>query len=491
MKGWHRDPFGIHHERYFYGDEQPGRLVRDVEHHESFDDVPENGGPPNRVSGRASEARLRVLTGAGQTPAVAPPDEPWLTASAAGESLPLSLDHADRWIDPPAHGWIHRFHEFRWPRRRLLLAVGASGLAIVVLAAVLITSSSSPPATGRLKTTQPNAKVPPPRTTAPPTTTVPVTLHQVGWQISQTFAASSLGLAAVDCPVATGCEAVGETTLKTGMVLSSSDQGSTWTQQKLPNGIGPLSSISCASARSCVAVGGITVITTSDGGTSWSVQLLKAQNLNAVSCPSVTVCVAAGVFPSGSGCDEGVTYITTNGGRTWSSMFVPCFDPHAISCPSVADCELVGTKFSSQYQYGEVLGSADGGAWKEQFTMPGPNSQLNGVACPSTTMCEAAGSGTSQLIVGTDDGGTTWTNQSIPLMNGINSFSAVTCLSPQVCQASGMARAIGTENGGTTWAAQPLPPVVSNLTAVSCPAAGICVGVGDAGDSGVALRFDT
>ena len=39
-RGWHPDPYGVHAERYFYADNQPGRLVRDDRRIESYDDIP-------------------------------------------------------------------------------------------------------------------------------------------------------------------------------------------------------------------------------------------------------------------------------------------------------------------------------------------------------------------------------------------------------------------------------------------------------------------
>ena len=57
-RGWHPDPFGIHHERFYYEDDQPGRLVRDERIRESFDDPP--GGFPPSSNGRHARPAATV-----------------------------------------------------------------------------------------------------------------------------------------------------------------------------------------------------------------------------------------------------------------------------------------------------------------------------------------------------------------------------------------------------------------------------------------------
>jgi photosystem II stability/assembly factor-like uncharacterized protein len=485
--GWHRDPFGIHHERFYFADEQPGRLVRDEHLRESFDDIPENGLAPNRPPSRTVDAgRLRVI--ADEHPLPLPDNvagEPWPIGSDDSGLQPYSLDHSGQWIDPPSHGWINRFHELTLPSRRARYALGLSLLVVVVVVVLLATTGGRAP-------TLPHSATAPHHGSGTSVSTVisPTTVPLHGWQVSESFLSSSLGLNSLVCPSTISCTSVGETTLKTGMVLHSDDGGTSWVQNALPNGIVPLNSVSCPTMHECTAVGGFEVISTQDGGTSWSVQFLKAQNLSAVSCPSVTMCVVAGVYPSaGPGCDDGVTYTTTDSGQTWTQQFLSCFTPRGLSCPTTSVCILVGTTYPGHYQHGEIFRSSGGSAWHDEFNLRGLNSQVNSVSCPSASFCEAVGDSSSQAALGSVDGGLSWASQHVGQNGSFTSLSAVTCRSTSICQAAGV-HAFSTANGGANWTAQSIPATVSNMNGISCPSSGTCLSVGDGwGGLGVALRF--
>lgn len=81
-------------------------------------------------------------------------------------------------------------------------------------------------------------------------------------------------------------------------------------QNPLPQG-NPLSSVSCPSASTCIAVGSIgTILASSDGGASWQSQISgTASDLSGVSCASSSMCVAVG--------KASTILVTTNGGATW------------------------------------------------------------------------------------------------------------------------------------------------------------------------------
>jgi hypothetical protein len=451
--------------------------VRDELHRESFDDLPDTDAVSNRPFARAGDAaRLRVIAGARSLP---PPADvavtPWPIEPTDENPLSSSMDHSDRWIDPPAHGWVNRVHELSLPSRRILSAVGISLVGLVVLVAVLTSGSSSPPAG--------HHSLPPSGTGTTQTT---------GWRVTALFPASSVGLSALSCPSTSACEAVGETTLGTGMVLRSTNNGTTWTQQAVPNGLEPLSSIACPSPRQCVAVGGIEVAIMLDGGAIWSIRFLKAERLTAVSCPSVNMCVVAGVYPSvGPGCDDGVTYTTTDAGSTWTPMFLKCFAPRGVSCPSVSDCVVVGTEFLAHDQYGAIFRSTDDGAWRLQYSLTDRDTELNSVSCATATLCEAVGNSERQAIVGTVDGGKRWVSQHIPASTGSASLATVTCWSAGVCSAGG-GRAFSTVDGGGTWVARHVPSNVVAMMGISCSSAGTCLAVGDEGArSGLALRLSS
>ena len=84
-------------------------------------------------------------------------------------------------------------------------------------------------------------------TTAARTKGAPAAATTATWSVTGMYAASSLNLVAVACPSTTQCYAVGETTVKSAMVLASTDGGTTWAQQYVPVG-GMLNAVACSIA---------------------------------------------------------------------------------------------------------------------------------------------------------------------------------------------------------------------------------------------------
>jgi photosystem II stability/assembly factor-like uncharacterized protein len=86
----------------------------------------------------------------------------------------------------------------------------------------------------------------------------------------------------------------------------------------------------------CVAVGQDGVLISRDGGVTWTGRSsTKADNLSAVSCPSVRWCTAVGSYSP--------IVSTTDGGATWTSAHVEDgVSLFAVSCPTVHQCLAVG-----------------------------------------------------------------------------------------------------------------------------------------------------
>jgi hypothetical protein len=147
-----------------------------------------------------------------------------------------------------------------------------------------------------------------------------------------------------------------------------------------------------------VAVGGLneadgkaTVISTADGGATWtrstSAALSRIQQLFSVSClPAAhgkTVCLAAGSAEAAAG---PVALLSGDGGATWGR--------------------------------------------KRQFDNTG---WLNSISCATTTNCWAAGSGTTVALVGTANKGQSWTSVT---SDTSNEDGSVSCLNLDVCVAT-------------------------------------------------------
>ena len=188
----------------------------------------------------------------------------------------------------------------------------------------------------------------------------------------------------------------------------TTDGGATWTLfSNLPTvpstsiGTYELNGISCVSADSCVAVGGLNggsgparVITTTDGGATWSLSASAAlsgvQQLMDVSCLPAsgggTTCYGAGItFASDSGTAESLVLASQDDGATWAQV------------ESLAD-----------------------------------NGWFNSISCASTRNCWAAGAGSDDALAGTSDGGSSW---STVTSDTTNELGSVSCLSGSTCVA--------------------------------------------------------
>jgi hypothetical protein len=161
-----------------------------------------------------------------------------------------------------------------------------------------------------------------------------------------------------------------------GIVLYSSDGGSTWSPASLPAGVGPVTSLSCSEASDCFATsfggdsdgqGQSPVIVTSDGGRSWSATGtggLPDSLLTSISCPSSSYCWVSGVVvPAGSGnaitfADaEGLLAMTADSGQSWQTAQVPegIRAVGRVSCPDATTCFALGFEKEASGQGSFVL----------------------------------------------------------------------------------------------------------------------------------------
>lgn len=227
----------------------------------------------------------------------------------------------------------------------------------------------------------------------------------------------------IDCVSAATCWLAGETadSIQNPAVAKTTDGGRSWSTFSnlptvTPNGNGDtyaLNGISCTSAGTCVAVGGINggpgpaaVISTTDGGTTWSMSsdpaLGNLQEAFDVSCLpgaaalSSTVCHAAGAAPAAAG---PVALTSLDGGATWS--VTPPFDStgwlDSISCADAQHCWSAGAGTTVA-----LAGTADGGASWSTVTSDTSNEEGK-VSCASTAFCVATTDGA--LWVTTTGGG--------------------------------------------------------------------------------------
>jgi len=246
---------------------------------------------------------------------------------------------------------------------------------------------------------------------------------------------SSSGLSSVSCTGATNCMAVGS--FNGGQTLIERWNGTAWTIVPSPNyALQPpfvarqdvLSSVSCASATSCFAVGSDYNVAGGSGlgtktftlierwnGSTWTI--VPSPNpgapvdlLLSVTCPSANSCFAVGMFsvPLGGGVHPGPEYslIVYWNGTAWAQMAsanptnAVATQLTGIACSTPTSCLAVG-ETSDGSAYSTLIETLTGTSWS---IVPGPtspaNSSLNAVSCACTSNCYSVGNTeSSQTLV--------------------------------------------------------------------------------------------
>ena len=341
------------------------------------------------------------------------------------------------------------------------------------------------------------------------------TTDLVTWTVATSNTTNMLN--SVLCLSTTFCIAVGQN----GTV--DVFNGTTWTATTGNGGTGMLADVDCDGNLVCYATGkqGITLLTTT-GGTTWTMQAGggTTQQMNGISCPNDGTCYAAG--------NAGTILKTTNGGQTWSPQTSGTTQNlNGISC---SDDDRVRHGRRGDRRRGDRPLHDRRHRRGTAARAPARNA-LNGVACTSATACLAVGA--AGTIIGSADGGATWTPKTSGTTNALNAIacprrrllrgrraaagaavsssrstaarpgrrrratrrnalSGVACVNAGYCFADGaVGTTIATGDGGTTWAQQgnPIsgPTTAINATNIAlngagCTSARCFVGLGAQGD---------
>jgi len=152
------------------------------------------------------------------------------------------------------------------------------------------------------------------------------------------------------------------------------------------------------------------VVTTDDGGRTWSAQGFGDGDLSTVSCSSSASCVALG---SNEVTDTNQTYglSSTDGGATWGITTLASdtsLVTGGVDCLTAMHCIAVGSASNSGYA-SPVQSTSDGGmTWHPQHTSES-SATLESVACVSPSSCWAVGSDSNgATILHTVTGGEAW-----------------------------------------------------------------------------------
>ena len=319
------------------------------------------------------------------------------------------------------------------------------------------------------------------------------------------------GFAAVSCSTPTACTAGGsyDTASHLGRPVAAGWGGRSWHRQAVPARVGAsvasgLVGVSCASARTCIAVGYGTATTGESttlaerwDGSRWRIQRSPvpagtvSAGLSGVSCPSPRTCTAVGQFFN-SGQRE-LPLAERWDGTRWRIQPVPSpagarrgAELSAVSCPSADRCFAVGQYFtkSGSVALGETW---KGGRWTVQ-PLPGAvtNTYLLGVTCVTPRACVAVGSYGTEIW-----NGTSWrfVPMATPTGGQVISLNGVSCTSASACTAVGsyFTRNAGPLNlaetwNGTAWRVQATPNPMAQgrnqINSVSCTSPRACTAVG-------------
>jgi hypothetical protein len=278
-------------------------------------------------------------------------------------------------------------------------------------------------------------------------------------------------LTGVACASAAGCMAVGGSTDSSGVstaTLAERWNGARWTIVPTPNrATSPgsfLAAVSCSALSACMAVGastdssGVSTGTLAErwDGTQWRIQATPDPQtaggfLDGVSCTAAKACIAVGFLTASNGSPNG-TFAEGWNDKQWTLLPTP--NPagapqsalNGVSCSSPSACIAVGSAADSS---GNPLGTLaerwNGTDWTILAT-PNPdgvqNSFLASVACPSASVCTAAGlvfPGTGPQLAAERWNGTTWELQTTPQPPAAYDIDvpAVACPSLSSCTAVG------------------------------------------------------
>ena len=329
----------------------------------------------------------------------------------------------------------------------------------------------------------------------------------------------AMGLAAVVGPLP--AEAVGSAGASAQFAAQSPAQSATWEVSTSPSPAGlmanQLNAVSCPGAGDCVAVGysstplGTSAVIETLGTGGWSLTAAAqvpgsyVDDLEGVSCASVSSCVAVGYFEQKGGAEQTLVETLTNG--TWSVTTSPDAGSGnnqltSVACPLPGACVAVGYDQSggSRRALAEELFA---GSWV-LTTIPdasSANNVLNSVACTSAGSCVAVGyfvnSGVERALIETLAASVWAVAPSPDQGSGLNELNSVSCPSSSSCVTVGTFRtSAGVYQNlievlaAGNWAVLPHGPDANGrnneLAGISCTSATSCMAVGHYNNKGVA-----
>jgi hypothetical protein len=247
--------------------------------------------------------------------------------------------------------------------------------------------------------------------------------------------------------------------------IESTGARGSWALDASPYVTGLLRGVACVTASDCWAVGTnfVTSVIEHWNGSKWSLASSpkpKTGDLYAISCPTLTSCVATG---SAAGKNyTTVPLVESWNGHVWSKVSAPSvklaqlntFLLTGVSCRSAKFCVATGPAASADIKpFSQILiESWNGSRWSLSkapvVTASGYTNEGSSVSCPSTKECWVVGeqfSHNALHVLVESWNGSKWSVVRAPNPVADDSLAAVTCLSTTACWAAG---AVNDKYGG-------------------------------------------
>jgi streptogramin lyase len=254
----------------------------------------------------------------------------------------------------------------------------------------------------------------------------------------------------------------------------STTSNATWNAWSGPSGQSPSQAVDCPTSSLCLladgkeSAGGKLYYATSLGG-SFSEAYGPAYGVDAISCPSSSLCVdgqdGAGYF----------RYSTSPASTSWTLEQQGAASMKGVFCLSSSFCAIADSE--GRVHVATSTSQIESSSWKE--TDVNGSTALNGVACTSATSCVAVdGAGNVLNLTIESSGAATASKHNI---DGTNSLTAVTCTGSSTCvTVDNAGNVFVSTNGGETWTKQ--DQLSDKLTSVSCASSTLCVAADTTGN---------
>lgn len=275
----------------------------------------------------------------------------------------------------------------------------------------------------------------------------------------------------LSCPAVRTCIGLARrATPRAPVAVVTTDGGRSWSTHAIHETLARTYDVTCPTTKDCLVVGnGIatartptegsspTVLVSTDGGRSWHTSSRPKELLpafpDAVSCVSRTTCVVTGgtTVPTAGGSmgDADIQY-TVDRGRHWVHAQLPSQlgQVLAVSCTrsglclATAEPRPISTGTTTAFSRNIALVSHDRGhTWSRAPDQGFDVARAMTLTCTSATVCWVGGlnpsaplDSLSATLLGTHDGGQTWSPAALPRGTGkLTLISSISCSSPAHC----------------------------------------------------------